>query len=193
MRPMPRAFETAWPDGAVWPREFQGLACSSARDTSPTGTTTLSIMRATCSACRLWTYGSEWDGQSPAGLVGASLLVATYCFWIAYADLDGFRIDAAKHMGIEALRTFCDSIREFAQSIGKERFLLVGRDWRRPGASPGRWSRRPGWTRPWGSRTCRASWSGWSRGYGEPGGLLLPLPQLGAGRPAGHRWYRNRW
>jgi glycosidase len=49
-----------------------------------------------------------------------------YSFWIAYADLDGFRIDAAKHMDADALRSFCDWIREFAQSIGKERLLLVG-------------------------------------------------------------------
>jgi hypothetical protein len=53
-------------------------------------------------------------------------LALVYCFWIAYADLDGFRIDAAKHMGDEALRTFCDVIREFTQSLGKERFLLAG-------------------------------------------------------------------
>jgi len=52
--------------------------------------------------------------------------VLTYCFWIAYADIDGFRIDAAKHMGIQAVRGFCDSIRDFAESIGKERFFLLG-------------------------------------------------------------------
>jgi glycosidase len=68
----------------------------------------------------------RWAGQyrrpSPA-MVGLCL---AYCFWIAYADLDGFRIDAAKHMDADVLRSFCDWIREFAQSLGKERFLLVG-------------------------------------------------------------------
>src|SRR4029077_17400877 len=49
-----------------------------------------------------------------------------YRFGSAYAALAGFRIDAAKHMGEDALRTFCDVIREFTQSIGKDRFLLVG-------------------------------------------------------------------
>lgn len=56
----------------------------------------------------------------------AACLGVVYCFWIAYADLDGFRIDAAKHMPPESLRAFCDLVREFAQSLGKERFLLVG-------------------------------------------------------------------
>ena len=71
----------------------------------------------------LW---AEQEGQSRKVSSALACLVVTYCFWIAYADIDGFRIDAAKHMGIEALRTFCDSIREFAQGIGKERFLLAG-------------------------------------------------------------------
>ena len=68
----------------------------------------------------------QWDGQYRQASSALACLGLVYCFWIAYADLDGFRIDAAKHMGEEALRMFCDVIREFAQSIGKERFLLVG-------------------------------------------------------------------
>ena len=32
----------------------------------------------------------------------------------------------AAYPGAQALRAFCDVLREFAQSIGKERFLLVG-------------------------------------------------------------------
>ena len=68
----------------------------------------------------------KWAGQYCQASSAFACLCLVYCFWIAYADLDGFRIDAAKHMGPEALRTFCDVIREFTQSIGKERFLLAG-------------------------------------------------------------------
>jgi len=42
------------------------------------------------------------------------------------ADLDGYRIDTVKHMKLGATRIFASAIHEFAESIGKEYFLLVG-------------------------------------------------------------------
>jgi glycosidase len=53
-------------------------------------------------------------------------LTRIYQYWIAYADLDGFRIDTVKHMEPGATRYFTSCIHEFAQSIGKERFALIG-------------------------------------------------------------------
>ncbi len=47
-------------------------------------------------------------------------------YWIAYADLDGFRVDTVKHMDKGATRYFTSAIHEFAQSIGKENFYLIG-------------------------------------------------------------------
>src|SRR5262249_21322296 len=124
--PDPDHLEAAWPDGAIWPREFQrpGVFLHKGHITN-------------------WDYYPEYaegdmfslktldvwvqrDGQYRQASSALAGLALVYCFWIAYSDLDGFRIDAAKHMGAEALRAFCDVIREFAQSIGKERFLLVG-------------------------------------------------------------------
>ena len=117
--------EAAWPT-SIWPREFQGpdLFLHKGHITN-------------------WDYHPEYaegghvQSESPRYLgkvarqycqasSAFACLCLVYCFWIAYADLDGFRIDAAKHMGPEALRTFCDVIREFTQSIGKEHFLLAG-------------------------------------------------------------------
>src|SRR6202011_2684226 len=43
-----------------------------------------------------------------------------------YADLDGFRIDTVKHMGLGPTRYFATSIHEFTQGLGKEHFLLMG-------------------------------------------------------------------
>src|SRR5262249_49793101 len=71
----------------------------------------------------IWVQRAGHYRQASSALACLGLV---YCFWIAYADLDGFRIDAANHMGSDALRGFCDVIRECTQSIGKERFLLVG-------------------------------------------------------------------
>jgi glycosidase len=48
-----------------------------------------------------------------------------YQFWIAFADLDGLRVDTVKHMDRGAARYFASAIHEFAESIGKENFYLI--------------------------------------------------------------------
>ena len=53
-------------------------------------------------------------------------LTRAYQYWIAWADVDGFRVDTVKHMEPGATRYFTACIHEFAQSIGKERFALIG-------------------------------------------------------------------
>jgi glycosidase len=49
-----------------------------------------------------------------------------YKYWIALTDCDGFRIDTLKHVSFEQGRNFCGSIKEFAATLGKENFFLVG-------------------------------------------------------------------
>lgn len=53
-------------------------------------------------------------------------LIRVYQYWIALTDCDGFRIDTVKHVTWEASRNFCGAIHEYAESIGKENFLLAG-------------------------------------------------------------------
>jgi glycosidase len=53
-------------------------------------------------------------------------LAEVYKFWVAYADIDGFRIDTVKHMEPGAVRFFTNAIHEFAQSLGKENFYMIG-------------------------------------------------------------------
>jgi glycosidase len=53
-------------------------------------------------------------------------LVKAYQYWIALSDCDGFRIDTVKHVSWEASRNFCGAIHEYAESIGKQNFLLLG-------------------------------------------------------------------
>ncbi len=47
-------------------------------------------------------------------------------YWIAYADVDGFRLDAAKHVTEDFVAYFSTEIRHYARSIGKENFFIVG-------------------------------------------------------------------
>jgi glycosidase len=53
-------------------------------------------------------------------------LIRTYAYWIRQADVDGFRVDAVKHMGALACSRFCSNIREYAYSLGKRSFFLYG-------------------------------------------------------------------
>lgn len=55
-----------------------------------------------------------------------SFLADCYKYWIALSDCDGFRIDTVKHMALEEARNFCGALREFADTLGKRQFLLVG-------------------------------------------------------------------
>jgi glycosidase len=55
-----------------------------------------------------------------------SALIQVYQYWIALTDCDGVRIDTVKHVSFEASRNFCGALREYAMSIGKENFLLLG-------------------------------------------------------------------
>jgi len=58
--------------------------------------------------------------------VGLLHLIDVYKYWLALLDIDGYRIDTVKHMDDGAVRLFASAIHEFAELIGKDRFLLIG-------------------------------------------------------------------
>ena len=53
-------------------------------------------------------------------------LIKVYKYWIAAADVDGFRLDTVKHMESSATAIFCNAIREYARRIGKHNFFIFG-------------------------------------------------------------------
>lgn len=55
-----------------------------------------------------------------------NILIKAHCYWIREADVDGFRVDAVKHMSDVASARFCSNIREYAYSLGKRGFFLFG-------------------------------------------------------------------
>jgi len=63
------------------------------------------------------------DSQAAAVL---NALIKVYQYWIALLDLDGFRVDTVKHVSFEASRNFCGAIHEYAESVGKQNFLILG-------------------------------------------------------------------
>jgi glycosidase len=68
-------------------------------------------------------HGSVDDFRPSPALLA---LTRAYQYWIARLDLDGFRVDTVKHMDLGATRFFASAIHEFATSIGKESFALIG-------------------------------------------------------------------
>jgi alpha-amylase len=53
-------------------------------------------------------------------------LIKAHCYWIREADVDGFRVDAVKHMSAVACSRFASNIREYAYALGKRGFFLFG-------------------------------------------------------------------
>lgn len=64
------------------------------------------------------------DDASGSELI--NILIKVHCYWIREADIDGFRVDAVKHMGELACSKFCSNVREYANSLGKRGFFLFG-------------------------------------------------------------------
>jgi glycosidase len=66
------------------------------------------------------------DEADPLASEVINTLIKIHAYWIREADVDGFRVDAIKHMGAVACSRFCSNIREYAYSLGKHGFFLFG-------------------------------------------------------------------
>ncbi len=116
-----------WPDvnDAVWPVEFQDPSVFTQKGYIKSWDFDPEFREGDFFDLKDLTHG---QGEPDTYQVAPALqyLCEIYKFWIAYADLDGFRIDTVKHMDVGATRFFASSIHEFSQSIGKDKFFLVG-------------------------------------------------------------------
>jgi alpha-amylase len=66
------------------------------------------------------------NDDDPDGLQLQEIMIQAHCYWMREADIDGFRMDAVKHMGTLAVSRFCSGIREYAYRLGKRWFFLFG-------------------------------------------------------------------
>ena len=57
------------------------------------------------------------------------ILTAIHCYWIKELDIDGFRLDAVKHMGELAISRFCSYVSEYAYSLGKKKTFFYSENW----------------------------------------------------------------
>ncbi|HEY3452729.1 MAG TPA: alpha-amylase family glycosyl hydrolase [Myxococcales bacterium] len=61
-----------------------------------------------------------------AGMELQQVIIDAHRYWMREADIDGYRMDAVKHMGETAVARFCQQIREYSYTLGKRNFLLFG-------------------------------------------------------------------
>ncbi|MDP9174118.1 MAG: alpha-amylase family glycosyl hydrolase [Planctomycetota bacterium] len=53
-------------------------------------------------------------------------LIQSYKYWIAIADIDGYRVDTVRNIPAHAAAIFCNAIHEYAARIGKHNFMIFG-------------------------------------------------------------------
>jgi glycosidase len=111
-------------DGAVWPEELQEPGAFTCAGRIQNWDHYPEYLEGDFYGLKDLHLGSgETDRYTPSDAL--KVLARAYRYWIAYADLDGLRVDTVKHMDRGAARYFASVIHEFAQSIGKENFYLI--------------------------------------------------------------------
>jgi glycosidase len=119
------AHPDAFPDGAVWPAELQAPETFTRKGRIDNWDFDPEYTEGDFFSLKDIHHGrGSLDRYEPSAALRA--ICEVYKFWIAFADVDGFRIDTVKHLDRGATRYFASVIKEFAQSIGKENFYLIG-------------------------------------------------------------------
>lgn len=130
-------FPDTWPGGGVWPAEFQQSNAWTRKGEITHWDNFPDYLDGDFCALKDLDHGIAPKAPEIARDVHKRIkefrasqtllhLAEVYKFWIGYADIDGYRIDTVKHMEPGAVRLFANIIHEFAQSIGKENFYLIG-------------------------------------------------------------------
>jgi len=117
---------TGQPNGdAIWPREFQDPGTFTGKGRISNWDFDPEFLEGDFFDLKdIHLGGGDLGDYQPSPALKA--LGDCYKFWIAFADLDGFRVDTVKHMDLGAARYLASVMHEFAQSIGKDNFYLIG-------------------------------------------------------------------
>ena len=127
----PEAAAAAWPDGAVQPAELHPPASFTRRGRIVDWNRYPEYVEGDFEGLKDIAHGGGGlDDYRPSPALVA--LTRAYCWWLAFADLDGFRVDAVKHMERGATRYFA-SRRARVRAVDRQGPVLAGRrDHRRP-------------------------------------------------------------
>jgi glycosidase len=118
----PAAFPA--PDDAVWPIEFQDPATFTCKGRINNFDYDPEFREGDFFDLKDVHHGvGPVDAYQPSAALLHQLEV--YKYWMAFADLDGYRVDTVKHMDLGAARLFGSAMKEFAARIGKDNFYLI--------------------------------------------------------------------
>ena len=118
-------YSTAWPEGGVWPQEIFNLDTFSKKGYIKNWDSDPEFREGDFFSLKnIYTGSGKTDAYKPSEAL--KTLTECYKYWIAYADLDGFRLDTVKHLDPGAVRFFVTEIKEFTQTLGKKDFYILG-------------------------------------------------------------------
>jgi len=116
---------SSWPDGGVWPEEIFSLDTFSKKGYIRDWESKPEYIEGDFFSLKnVHTGSGELTKYNPSHAL--KILTECYKYWIAETDLDGFRLDTVKHLNPGAVRYFDTEIKEFAQTLGKKKFFIVG-------------------------------------------------------------------
>ncbi|MCF7832462.1 MAG: alpha-amylase [Candidatus Marinimicrobia bacterium] len=117
--------DMAWPDGGVWPAELMSPGSFTRKGAIVNWDAYPEYIEGDFFSLKNINTGNMINGQFQ---VSTTLKILTECYkyWIALADIDGFRLDTVKHLDPGATQYFVSEIHEFAQYIGKNDFYIIG-------------------------------------------------------------------
>lgn len=120
-------------DCAIWPAELQKRDTFTCEGRITNWDAYPEFLRGDFETLKDINLGDDRNPGDPDGSIddftpspALETLCEVYKFWIAYADLDGYRIDTVKHMGDGPTRYLCTQLHEYASTLGKDNFFLVG-------------------------------------------------------------------
>jgi glycosidase len=118
-------YDEQWPDGGIWPQELFKLDTFTRKGYIRDWDNDPEYKEGDFYSLKNINTGSgDLTDYNPSEAL--KVLTECYKYWIAYADLDGFRLDTVKHINPGAVRYFTTELKEFAQTLGKKEFFVVG-------------------------------------------------------------------
>jgi glycosidase len=107
------------PDDGVWPIELQDPDCFSRRGS----------IRDLGGAGEEEAIHGDFFSLKDLNLLNPKsmdVMIQAFKYWIAAADIDGYRIDTVRNVLPHAAAVFCNAIHEYTKRIGKNNFIIFG-------------------------------------------------------------------
>ncbi len=118
--------EIQGPEEGIWPKELQSETCFERKGEIQDWEAFPEYVEGDFMSLKSFSLGLE---EEEGGFVPSPALIALtrcYQYWMAMADIDGFRMDTVKHLPVGATRYFVREIEEYARTLGKRNFAMIG-------------------------------------------------------------------